>query len=70
LKTVVSGVIGVVRFFYRFIVGDDWTVAAVMLLALLATAVLAAQQISALWLVPLMAIVTTVVSLRRSTRTS
>jgi hypothetical protein len=70
LKTVVSAVMGVVRFFYRFIVGDDWTVAAVMLLALLATAVLAAQQISALWLVPLMAIVTTVVSLRRSTRTS
>ena len=68
MRTVASAAGAVARFFYRFIVGDDWTVAAVMLLALAATGVLAAHQVSAWWLVPLVAIVMTGVSLRRHAR--
>jgi hypothetical protein len=65
---VFSGAVGVGRFLYRFIVGDDWTVAVVMLLALAATGVLVAHQVSAWWLVPPLAILMTGISLRRSAR--
>jgi hypothetical protein len=65
---VFSGAVGVGRFLYRFIVGDDWTVAVVMVLALAATGLLMAHQISAWWLVPLLAIIMTGISLRRSAR--
>jgi hypothetical protein len=68
MKAIVSAVVGIGRFLYRFIVGDDWTVAVAMLLALAATGVLAADRISAVWLVPVVAIAMTGVSLRRSTR--
>jgi len=68
MRMVVSAVVGVARFLYRFVVGDDWTVAAVMLLALAATGILVARGISAWWLVPVLAIVMTGVSLRRSAR--
>jgi hypothetical protein len=70
MRTVVSGVVGIGRFLYRFVVGDDWTVAVAILLALVATGVLLAQQIPAWWLVPVVAIVMTGVSLRRSGRTN
>jgi hypothetical protein len=53
------------RFFYGFIVGDDWSVAVVMLLALAVTAVLVANGIDAWWLVPPLAVVMTGVALRR-----
>ena len=66
---VVGSIAGVGRFFYRFLVGDDWVVAAVMLLALVATAVMVAGGINAWWLVPPLAVVMTGVSLlRRETR--
>ena len=65
---VVSAVVGVARFLYRFVVGDDWTVALAILLALAATGVLVANHISAWWLVPFVAIFMTGVSLRRSAR--
>jgi hypothetical protein len=68
MRVVLSAATGVARFLYRFIVGDDWTVAAVMLLGLVATALLTAQQVAAWWLVPLLAIVMTGVSLLRSAR--
>jgi hypothetical protein len=68
MQTIVSGVVGVARFLYRFVVGDDWTVALAMVLALTTSGVLAADHISAVWLVPLVAIVMTGVSLRRSAR--
>jgi hypothetical protein len=61
-----SAVVGAGRFLYRFIVGDDWRVALAVLLALAATGVLQGEHISALWLVPLVAIVMTGISLRRS----
>jgi uncharacterized membrane protein YfcA len=65
---VVSAVVGVARFLYSFVVGDDWTVALVILLALAATGVLVANHVSAWWLVPFVAIFMTGVSLRRSAR--
>jgi uncharacterized membrane protein YfcA len=65
---VVSAVVGVARFLYSFVVGDDWTVALVILLALAATGVLVANHIPAWWLVPFVAIFMTGVSLRRSAR--
>jgi hypothetical protein len=65
---VVSAVVGVARFLYRFVVGDDWTVALAILLALAATGVLVANHVSAWWLVPFVAIFMTGFSLRRSAR--
>ena len=66
MRTVVSGVVGIARFLYRFVVGDDWTVAVAILLALTATGLLVAQK---WWPVPVVAIVMTGVSLRGSART-
>jgi hypothetical protein len=68
MQAVVSAAVGVARFLYVFVVGDDWTVAVVIVLALTATGVLAANHISAWWLVPFAAIFMTGVSLRRSAR--
>jgi hypothetical protein len=66
MRTVISFVIGVLRFFYRFIFGDDWRVAAAVVLGLVLTGLLVARQISAWWLVPVVAIAMTWVSLQRS----
>jgi len=68
MRLVVSGVVGVARFLYGFVVGDDWTVALVIVIALAATGVLVADHISAWWLVPFVAIFMTGVSLQRSAR--
>lgn len=53
------------RFLYHFIVGDDWTVAAVVFIGLVISALLNANHIVAWWLIPLIAIAMTFVSLRR-----
>jgi hypothetical protein len=66
MSTVVSTVIAVVRFIYDFIFGDDWRVAVVIVLGLVATGVLVANRISAWWLVPVLAIGMTWISLQRS----
>jgi len=68
LAAIGAAAVGAARFLYGFVVGDDWTVAVAMVLALGVTGVLAADHISAVWLVPLVAIFMTGVSLRRSTR--
>ena len=68
MRMVVSAVVGVARFLYWFVVGDDWTVAVAILIALSATGVLVADHVSAWWLVPFVAIFMTGVSLRRSAR--
>jgi hypothetical protein len=61
----VNAVAAVARFLYGFVVGDDWTVALVMLLALAGTAVLTGLRVNAWWLVPALAVVMTGVSLYR-----
>ncbi len=68
MRMVVAAVVGVARFLYRFVVGDDWTVAVAILIALSATGVLVADHVSAWWLVPFVAIFMTGISLRRSAR--
>jgi hypothetical protein len=68
MRMVVSGIVGIGRFLYLFVVGDDWKVALAILIGLAATGLLAAQKIPAWWLVPVIAIVMTGVSLRRSAR--
>ncbi len=43
---------GFFEFWYDFIVGDDWTVAAGVIIALALTALLAHNNIAAWWLLP------------------
>jgi hypothetical protein len=57
-----------VAFWVDFVVGDDWTVAATVLVALLATWGLVAAGIPAWWLIPVAALGSTAVSLGRTAR--
>jgi hypothetical protein len=57
--------VAVGRFVYGFVVGDDWSVAVVIVLALAITGVLVSIGIDAWWLVPPLAVVMTGVSLWR-----
>ena len=41
------------RFWYHFIIGDDWTVAAAVAVGLILTAILNNAHVTAWWLVPL-----------------
>ena len=65
-----SGVVGFARFWYHFIIGDDWTIAAAVAVALLLTAMLHAQGVAAWWTVPVVAIIGITISLRRARRTA
>jgi hypothetical protein len=53
------------RFWYRFIIGDDWTVAATVVLALVVTWLLHVAGVAAWWLPPLAAMTVVGESLRR-----
>ena len=57
-----------VLFWYDFIVGDDWRVAAGVIIALAVTAGLAALDIPAWWLMPVAALSMLSFSLWRATR--
>jgi hydrogenase/urease accessory protein HupE len=61
-------VIAFLRFWYDFIVGDDWRVAVGILVAIGLTAALAAGDVSAWWVMPLAVVATLWGSLRRATR--
>jgi hypothetical protein len=54
-------------FWWDFIVGDDWRIAAGVILALAATAGLAAAGLAAWWLLPLIVALLLVLSLHRAT---
>ena len=56
------------HFWYDLIVGDDWTVAVGVVLALAATAVLAHNHLPAWWLLPAAVIALLVLSLVRAAR--
>ena len=56
------------RFWYDFIVGDDWIVAAGVVAALGATALLSQGDASAWWLMPLAVVALLYASLRRAAR--
>lgn len=57
------------RFWYSFIIGDDWTVAAAVLIALLGTWGLLTAAITAWWLLPLVVIAATAWSVWRKRST-
>jgi hypothetical protein len=58
----------IAAFWVDFIVGDDWTVAAVVVVALLATWGLVQAGVDAWWLLPAAVVAVTAVSLRRAVR--
>jgi hypothetical protein len=60
--------VGFGRFWYEFIVGDDWTIAAAIVVALIVTSVLVRVREAAWWLLPIIVIVSLSASLWRAVR--
>jgi hypothetical protein len=58
------------RFWWDFVIGDDWLVAALVAVAIGATAALAAAGIAAWWLLPLAVPLVLLLSLRRAIRSA
>ena len=56
------------RFWWDFVVGDDWRVAVGVVLALAASAALAASDLPAWWLLPVAVATVLYLSLRREVR--
>jgi hypothetical protein len=70
MKLIWTWLVAFGRFWYRFIVGDDWTVAVAIAVGLVATALLNANGIAAWWLVPIVVVVMVGASLRRASAAS
>ena len=66
MRRIITWPVAFAMFWYHFIIGDDWTVAAAVVCGLLATAFLNARSVAAWWLVPGLVVVMVVVSLRRA----
>jgi hypothetical protein len=64
----VSHVVGFFRFWYDFIVGDDWRIAAGVVAAIGLTALIAHRGTNAWWLLLIWVIAVLVVSVRRGAR--
>jgi uncharacterized membrane protein len=58
------------RFWWNFVVGDDWRVAALVAVAIGATAALAHSGVNAWWLMPVAVPVVLWLSLRRAIRSA
>jgi hypothetical protein len=58
------------RFWWNFVIGDDWLVAVLVVLAIGATAVLAAANIAAWWVLPFAVPLVLWLSLRRAIRSA
>jgi hypothetical protein len=56
------------RFWWNFVIGDDWRAAVGAALAIAATAALAAAGIAAWWLLPVATLLVLYLSLRRAAR--
>ncbi len=54
------------RFWWNFVVGDDWVAAALVAVAIGATAALAAAGVATWWVLPLAVLAVLYVSLRRA----
>ena len=63
-----SRVRGFGRFWWDFVVGDDWRVAAGVLVALVATKLLTVEGVNAWWLLPVAVLIVLGGSLRRAVR--
>jgi len=59
-------VVGFLRFWYDFVVGDDWRIALSVVAAIGLTAVVVSWGISAWWLMPVAVVVILLSSLRRA----
>jgi hypothetical protein len=68
MNRVTAALRGFAAFWWDFIVGDDWRIAAGVVVALAATAALATTTVPAWWLVPVVVVVALGWSLRRATR--
>lgn len=68
MRPPLSWIVGIGRFLYDFIVGDDWTMAAAVFVGLVLTAVLNVNHLAAWWLIPLTVVLMLGVSLRRASR--
>lgn len=66
MRAILGGIAGFGRFWYHFIVGDDWTIAAVVAIALIAVAALRAGRVEAWWLMPPVVIAILGLSVRRA----
>ncbi len=58
------------RFWWEFVIGDDWLVAVLVAAAIGATAALAAADVAAWWLLPLAVPLVLWLSLRRAIRSA
>jgi hypothetical protein len=58
------------RFWWDFVIGDDWRVAALVAVGIGATAALAAGGVNAWWLLPLVVLLALWLSLRRAIRSA
>jgi hypothetical protein len=58
------------RFWWDFVVGDDWLVAVLVVIGIAATAILAASDVAAWWLLPLAVPAILWLSLRRAIRSA
>jgi hypothetical protein len=58
------------RFWWDFVIGDDWRVAALVAVGLGATAALAAGGVNAWWLLPLVVLLALWLSLRGAIRSA
>ena len=58
------------RFWWDFVIGDDWLVAVLVVIGIGATAILAAAAITAWWLLPLAVPAILWLSLRRAIRSA
>lgn len=67
-KPPVSWLVGFAKFWYGFIIGDDWTMAAAVAVGLAVTALLHAKGVGIWWLVPLIVIVVVGFDLERASR--
>jgi hypothetical protein len=59
-------VVGFLRFWYDFVVGDDWRIALSVAAAIGLTALLVSRGISAWWLMPIAVVLVLLSSLRRA----
>jgi hypothetical protein len=64
----VNPIMRFLHFWYDFVVGDDWTVAVGVVIALVVTALLAGAGIAAWWLLPVAVVLLLGLSLRKASR--
>ena len=63
-------VVAFLRFWYEFIVGDDWRVAVSIVVAIGLTAALVNWGVNAWWVMPIAVVLALYASLRRATATT